>query len=143
MLQKTIVFQNTNASDYHCFQSSILQELQSALPLMLWILLVFIFLSLFLLSHFRSRESFLFLSSIPSTTSQSHILLRETVAILSYDSSHREEQTARQRNQRMTLHSFLKERIVCEMKSKQDSTVCPYSPMKSPSGGMGCVYPPV
>ena len=41
----------------------------------------------------------------------------------------------------MAFHSFLNERIVCEMKSKQDSTVCPYSPMKSPSGGMGCVLP--
>ena len=29
------------------------------------------------------------------------------------------------------------------MKSKQDSTVCPYSLMRLPSGGMGCVYPPV
>ena len=135
------MFRNTNASDYHCFQSSILQELQSTLPLMPWIILLFILLSLLFSLRFRSRESFLFLSSILSTTSQSHILLRETVVILSYDSSHREEQTARQRNQRMTLHSFLKERIVCEMKSKQDSTVCPYSPMKSPSGGMGCVLP--
>ena len=68
------------------FQSSILQELQPVL-LLLWIILLFILLSLLFSSCFRNRESLLFLNIAPSTTSRSHILLRETVAIISYPTS--------------------------------------------------------
>ena len=97
----TCVTEDDSVPEHKCkwlsllsFQSSILQELQSTL-LMLWIILLFILLSLLFSPRFRNRESFLFLSSIPSTTSRSHILLRETVVILFYGLSHREEQTAR------------------------------------------------
>ena len=119
VFQRMTVFQNTNASD-HCFQSSILQELQSALPLMLWILLVFIFLSLLFSSCFRNRESLLFLNIAPSTTSRSRILLRETVAIISYPTS---IERNRQQTERASIWRFTRfSRNVLLVKWSQNKT---------------------
>ena len=122
----TCVTEDDSVPEHKCkwlsllsFQSSILQELQPAL-LMLWIILLFRILSLLFSSCFRNRESLLFLNSIPSTTSRSHILLRETVAIISYPTS---IERNRQQTERASIWRFTRfSRNVLFVKWSQNKT---------------------
>ena len=87
---------------------------------MLWIVILFRILSLLFSSCFRNRESLLFLNSIPSTTSRSHILLRETVAIISYPTS---IERNRQQTERASIWRFTRfSRNVLFVKWSQNKT---------------------
>ena len=87
---------------------------------MLWIVILFRILSLLFSSCFRNRESLLFLNIAPSTTSRSHILLRETVAIISYPTS---IERNRQQTERASIWCYTRfSRNVLFMKWSQNKT---------------------